>query len=239
MIERIFGFWTGDNPMTANRQRGWDSFTATGLDPILVTPDTLGDWVVTGHPLHDAYECLSSVHRSDYLRAYFMHHHGGGYADIKNQSGSWLATVAAVNASPRLLGAGYQEVYGGTVTLHHSPVAGRYHMLSIPLPREAARAATYAIRVCRPWLIGKGAFYFKPRTAFTGKWLAEVERRLDLLLPHLALSPATSPRARLGDGSGYPVPWYALLGDIIHPLSAIYTRRLRRNLPPPDFTHYQ
>ena len=48
-----------------------------------MTPANLQDWVVAGHPLHPAYNDLSLVHRSDYLRAYLLHHHGGGYCDLK------------------------------------------------------------------------------------------------------------------------------------------------------------
>src|SRR3954468_2769032 len=112
--ERIFGFWTGDNPMPDTRKRCWDSFAVTGLAPILVTPNTLDRWIVPEHPLHDAYEYLSPVHRADYLRAYFMFHHGGGYADIKTQTGSWLPAIDRLLASKRLIAAGYREIRGGT-----------------------------------------------------------------------------------------------------------------------------
>ncbi|MEU5467039.1 hypothetical protein [Kocuria salsicia] len=49
----------------------------------LVTPENLSDWVLPQHPLHRAYENLSLVCRSNYLRASLTHHHGGGYCDLK------------------------------------------------------------------------------------------------------------------------------------------------------------
>ena len=238
MIDRIFGFWTGDNPMNDKRKAGWKSFGATGLTPILVTPETLADWIVPEYPLHPAYPFLSPVHRSDYLRAYFMNHHGGGYADIKPQSGSWLAAVEKVERTSFLWGGGYREVRGGTVWLENAPIMGRQHVLSHRVPRALASAATLMMRAARPLLIGNGAYFFQPRSPMTRWWLAEVERRLDLMLPALERAPADNVRARLGDANGYPVPWSAIHGDVLHPLALRYAHRLSRDLPRPSFTDY-
>jgi hypothetical protein len=235
---RIFGFWTGINAMPESRLACWESFSKTGLKPILVTSESLQSWVLPEHPLHPAYEYLSAVHRSDYLRPYFMHFHGGGYSDVKRQSGSWIPTVEAVLESRRLIGAGYREVRGGTVRLERNVVAGGAFILGRRVPRYAAKAATDIMRAARPLLIGNGAYYFRPRTHFTRRWLAETERRLDLLLPALRERPATHPRDRLGDPSGYPVPWSFLLGDILGPLSLLNFGRLLRTLPPPNFVDY-
>ena len=234
----IFAFWTADNPMNGNRRRGWESFRVTGLNPILVTPVNLSDWIVTGAPLHPAYPHLSAVHRSDYLRPYFMHHHGGGYADVKPQGGSWLETVDRVKASSRLLGAGYREVRGGSVWLQNAPLDGRYWVLSRPVPRLVATTVTNIMRAARPLLIGNGAFYFKPKTALTLTWLTEVERRLDLVLDSLKLVTNPAPRARLTDGSGYPLPWSAIHGDVLQPLTLRYAARLDRSVPRPMFRDY-
>ena len=76
-------FLTGHNEMSANRQRCLASMKENiGVPLILITPDNLQEYILDSHPLHEAYPYLSNVHKSDYLRAYFMHHHGGGYADI-------------------------------------------------------------------------------------------------------------------------------------------------------------
>lgn len=238
MTDRIFGFWTGDNPMNENRQRGWASFPSTGLAPVLVTPANLDEWISPGHALHPAYPFLSTVHRSDYLRAYVMHHHGGGYADIKPQGGSWLAAVERVERSPLLWGSGYREVRGGTVWLQNAPIMGRHHVLGLRVPKLVASAATLTMRAARPLLIGNCAYFFKPGSPMTRAWLTEVERRLDMMLPALERAPADNVRARLGDASGYPVPWSAIHGDVLQPLALRFAHRLSRDLPRPSFTDY-
>src|SRR4051794_408381 len=115
--------------MSANRIRGWETFASTGLEPLLITPDNLGKWVVPEEPLHSAYPLLSVMHRADYLRAYLMFHHGGGYADIKPQTGDWTAAVERVASSPRFVAAGYREVRGGTPLIDRNLVRGRPFVL--------------------------------------------------------------------------------------------------------------
>jgi hypothetical protein len=235
---RLFAFWTGDNPMSDVRKRCLDTFALTGLEPTLVTADTITDWVEPDAGLHEAYPFLSAVHRSDYLRTYFMHHHGGGYADIKRQTGSWLPEVERLERSPRLVGAGYQEIRGGTVWPDRNVVAGRIYWLSRSPPKPLVVMGRNALRGMRPLLPGNCAYYFKPGTPFTSAWLGELNRRLDLLLPALKLHPARDPRDRQGSASDYPVPWSFLLGDIFQPLAALWSLRLSRGLPRPDFECY-
>ena len=236
--QRIFGLWTGDNSMNDNRRRGWESFGVTGLEPVLVTPANLNEWIAPGCPLHPAYPYLSLVHRSDYLRPYFMYHHGGGFADIKPQGGSWLPTLAALEARPHLYGAGYREVRGGTVWLQNAPINGRYLIGRRDVPRFAATAMTNLMRAARPLLIGNCAYYFKPRTRFAKLWLREVERRLDLVLDQLRAVESPDIRARFGDGSSYPLPWSSIHGDVLQPLALRHFARLARTLPRPVFTDY-
>ena len=83
-VPRVFTFWTGDNDMSTRRRISLERLRADiGLEVVLITPDNLAEWVVPGHPLHPSYQHLSLGHRSDYLRAYFFHHHGGGDCDVK------------------------------------------------------------------------------------------------------------------------------------------------------------
>jgi hypothetical protein len=183
------------------------------------------------------------VHRSDYLRPYFLHHHGGGYSDIKRQTGTWLPAVDRVLRSRRLVGTGYREIHGGTVWLQNNVVDGKTYVLSHSVPPLFAKLVTDAMRGFYPLMIGNGAYFFKPRTFYTRLWLREVERRLDLLLPKLRKFPPRHPRDRLGGmagetPSGYPVPWTFLLADINGPLSLTFFSRLSRQLPAPLFTNY-
>lgn len=88
VTRRIFVAWTGEDELTPNRLAALESIRAMngGLDVVLVAPENLHEWVVDGHPLNTAYAHLSAVHRSDYLRAYLLRHHGGGWSDPKRTS---------------------------------------------------------------------------------------------------------------------------------------------------------
>jgi hypothetical protein len=225
--------------MTENRKRCFETFRVTGLKPILLQKKDLNDWVVRQHPLHRAFEYLSPVHQSDYLRSYFMYFHGGGYADIKEQTGSWLDTVDRLRRSRWFFGAGYREIRGGVVHLDRSRIGDRTYVLSHPVAPTVARAATTLMRSLRPFLIGNCAFYFKRGTNYAKYWLNEAERRLDLLLPELQRYPPAHPRDRRLSGSGYPVPWPFIMGEINAPLATIHAARLLRSLPRPIFENYQ
>lgn len=89
------------NPMSNNRRRSITSLQAVaGVPVVLVTPENLPQFIQPNAPLHPAFEYLSLVHKSDYLRCYFMHHLGGGYSDIKPCRHNWLASFEQLEASP-------------------------------------------------------------------------------------------------------------------------------------------
>ena len=79
------------------------------LEVVLVSPDNLVEWLIPDSPIHPAYERLSLVHRSDYLRSYLMHHHGGGYADIKRDYGDLTPCFDRLENSNRQWLLGYPE----------------------------------------------------------------------------------------------------------------------------------
>lgn len=221
------------------RKRGFDTFVETGLEPILITPENLHDWVVRDHPIHAAYEFLSYTGRGDYLQAYLMYHHGGGYADIKPQTSSWLPSVRRVLSSKYLMGSGYREIRGSMPWLQNSVIDGKVYILSRSVPRIAARIATDTMRVLWPFMIGNGACFFKPKTLYAKIWLGTVEKRMDLMLQKLQKNPATNPRDKQGDQSGYPLPWAFLCGEINSPLSLAFCWALDRSLPAPMFDNYR
>jgi len=188
--------------------------------------------------LHLAYPYLSETHRADYPPAYLMHHHGGGYADIKVQAESWSKSVEHVNSTKLLIGCGYREIRGGSPCIHQNLINGKAYILDYRSNPFVSKVSAAALRLSYPLRIGNGAFYFKPRTYYTRKWLTLIEARLDILLPDLVKNPAQSPRDRRGSPSGYPVPWSFLLGDITGPLSLLSMPFLARTLPAPEFTDY-
>jgi hypothetical protein len=185
----------------------------SGVDVVLVTLDTLESYIVPGHPLHEAYPYLSATQKSDYLRMYFMHHHGGGYSDIKRTGGSWVKAFDDMDETTWVNG--YQEIHIDHIAyLPHRPL----------------------------WniLIGNCAFIFKPRTPFSELFCNEVHRLLDKKLPDLKKNPARTPRDCSESGSGYPIEWNELMGRIFHRIQpAFLDDRIKRSVPYPDISNYQ
>jgi len=198
---RLFTLWTGLNAMSENRRACLESIQLTNDDcnVTLVTPLNLPEYIVPGRPLHPAYELLSLNHRSDYLRAYLMHHYGGGYCDIKRVHSNWADAFDQVRDNPKIWMAGYRAPSS-------REVGGRDPKLGPELRRRYRR------------LLGFGAFICRPRTPLTAEWLREVERRLDLYHRQLVENPGNDN----GSNSGYPIAWIELGIDIIHPLQLKY-----------------
>ncbi|MCX8568567.1 hypothetical protein [Aminobacter sp. MET-1] len=243
MSRRIFVFWPGANPMSDNRMRCLETMGSSECDIILVDRSELPKWVLQDHPLHPAFQYLSPIHQSDYLRAYFMHFHGGGYSDIKRTTASWAESLERMEADGSL-GVGYAELRDGVALVNKSHIDGVYYYLGRRSFYIFNKIAYLHLRRNHAQLIGNCAFAFRPRTEFTEQWLDIVERRLDALLPHLIQNPARHPKERrgvdYGDGpSRYPLAWSFLLGDVLAPLSYRYRSRLGRHLPPPDFRDYE
>lgn len=202
---RIFTLWTGDNELTPNRSRGLDSIRALNpaIDVVVVTPHNLADFVRPGAPLHPAYQHLSFVHRSDYLRAYLMHHHGGGYADLKTYFHPWEEFFEALERRPDRWVIGYPEIASDKT----ARLKGR-------LGRDIRRH--YRI------VAGQAAYVMRPGSPFTREWLAEVERLLDEHAEALAAAPGNA----YGDNPGYPIRWEAICANVLAPLGLKYHDRL-------------
>lgn len=206
---RIFCLWTGSNEMSSNRVRAMDEIrrlNQADVDVVLVTPENLREWVVPEHPLHRSYDNLALIHRADYLRAYLMHHHGGGYSDVKAARHTWLPAFEGLNSDQGAWLLGYREL--------------SYRHVAPAPPRLRRRLVVHHAR-----LLGNGAYIVKPRTPFTTAWLKEAERRLDTWADALVDSPGDV----FSGPDGYPVPFYGLLGEIFHPLCLHHHERLRRD----------
>jgi len=79
----IWCYWEGAE-MSPNRKISFDYLVKNIEVPVaLITRDNLDLFIKSDHPLPEAFEYISVVHRSDYIRAYLMHHYGGGWHDIK------------------------------------------------------------------------------------------------------------------------------------------------------------
>lgn len=221
VLPRLFLFWTGPNPLTETRRRAIDDIErVTGLKPILITMDNLHEWILRESPLHPAYEYLSYTHRADFLRLYFMRFYGGAYADIKQQTGSWLPSLRKLNSDPNCMAVGYQEIKGGVALVADKELCEQMNM-------------NYEK------LIGNGAYIFKPGTPLTKIWYDETLKVLDVKLNNLKNHPAKDSRDYyMKNGSKYPIGWSEILGTIFHPLVWQFKNRIAQGLPTPSFTNY-
>lgn len=202
----MYLLWTGDNDIPPARRAGIESLREANhdLDVRLITPDSLSDVTVPEHPFHDAYQDLSFVHRSDYLRAYLMHHHGGAYSDIKLSGGGYAPAIERLNSDPEAWMIGYREVSSALV-------GGRDARLGPELRRRYRSIA------------GGSGFAFRPGTALTGEWLREIERRLSYYAEDLSQHPGDA----LGTTPGYPIPWIEIGMDILFPLQLKHLSHIR------------
>jgi hypothetical protein len=204
----IYCFWTEGNPMSEMRKHALHTLSkTTECDVILIHKDNLYRFILPEHPLHEAYPYLSAVHKSDYLRCYFMHFYGGGYSDIKIQTGSWKLQFQYLYSSDAYI-CGYREYDEYGVASKDPTIRARWKEM-----------------------IGNGNYICKPKTPFTEAWYSRVNALLDERLPELREHPAKHPRDRKEDNTGYPIEWNELLGRIFHPLCLEHPGRILFGLP--------
>jgi hypothetical protein len=201
----VFVVWAGSNPMSANRTRNLAVIEERiGLPVHLVTPDSLPEWLVAGHPLPAAYEHLSFVHRSDYLRGYLMHHHGGAYVDVKEPYGSWLPSHERMAADPDAWATSYQTT--------HADWIGK-------LPGRMGSEILVNYRL----MFGKSGFMMRSHTPLTAAWMA----RMHAVLDERGADLAAHPGGVYGDDAAYPMSWTDLLGRVLDPLTLKHLGHVR------------
>lgn len=213
--EVIYCFWTGDNPITENRKKGLEALEKNAGVPVkLITPKNLHEYIKPEYPLHKGYELLSLTMRSDYLRCYFMHHYGGGYADIKPFEHSWKPAFDKLNNNEDKYVIGYPELlYGGLAPAEHRflddiSIYPDYHSM-----KKAQETIHKDLEKHTPLLVGNCGFICKPYTPITTEWFAEVNARMDELYNN------SSPEKTLS-------PPYFYLVQIFHPLQLKYHKHI-------------
>ena len=226
---RVFCFWTDHHPMSDVRrsclEKMQTQFSQERIELILVTQETLDQWVLADFPIHPAYECLSATHRSDYLRCYFMHLHGGGYSDVKTPNGKWIHAFKHLNEDPHAYLVGYREVGPHGIADSSHP--------SLNLIREQ-------------WyrLVGCGAFACRSKTPLTTQWFRQLHHVMDENSEELEKHPATEPREVIhkalpnGRQSEYPLRWAQVLSEIFHPICFDNALHLRQSLLLPNCETY-
>lgn len=202
-MNNIYIFWTNDNKITENRLNSINQLKeVTECNIVFIDKNNLNEYILEEHPLHEAYKYLSAVHKSDYLRTYFMNFYGEGYCDIKKTTGSWKQSFNDLYNSDAWIN-GYREIPGGSpVNINHN------------------------------YLIGNGAYICKKNTQLTNEWYNNMISLLDKKLEDLKKNPANNPRDSFNNkGSKYPIAWAEMFGCIFHPLIFKYKEKVLKTLP--------
>jgi hypothetical protein len=219
----IFVIWIGDNPINEIRQNALNSIPGHTL----ITRDNLNEYVLKDFPLHPAFQYLSTVHKSDYLRCYLMHHYGGGYSDVKHNTVDWAAGFEHIKNNPELMVMGVKTTFGHLYAgieewdkTTKSNILGNSDKL-----------------FCMCW------FICKPYTQFTTQWMEQVDTKLDSFLEALKVHPAKYIRecniphlgyslpqpfweSSAGEHRHYPLSWNLILSQIVFPLQIKFLRNI-------------
>jgi len=193
----IYVAWLSDTEMSSNRKDSLAKLRSSAEVPVrLLLKENWKDVEVPSHPFHPSYHHLSDTMKSDYLRAYLMHFHGGAYADLKPfERRSWRGAFDDLERSTAY-GNGVPERAGWAV-----------------VPPDFGIAKTLKIKLdAQRLLITNCAFIFRAQTPFTFAWLSAQERRLDAHAAVLQSTPRRGPR------DSHPLRWEELQGEIFHPL---------------------
>lgn len=213
----LFVFWTGTNKMSKTRKKCFDSINKnTKVNVILITPKNLEDYIHPNYPLHPAFIYLSLNHKSDYLRMYFMHVHGGGYTDIKQWDVDWNPFFINLYTSKDKWFNGYREVKGGTAS-NDPEIHKNYNNY-----------------------IGNCAFIFKKQTPITKDWFDTVNSKLDKYLEKLKKNPARLCDAQQNcTDSKYPIYWTYLQGAHFHDIMKPYLDKALYDMPVINTNNYR
>jgi hypothetical protein len=227
----IFTMWTGTNPLTPDRAAEVYSILSNTHCPVVyLTRESLYKWEHPDAPFHPALPYLSATHISDYMRAYLMHHYGGGYTDVKFTYKQWDAAFDALENSDAFA-IGYPSANPEAVALSPS------------YPNREAVLAEY--RKDYPAFLTNCAFIFRRDTEFTREWYRRTVEILDSKLDLLRQKPARHPRdfkgTELPDGtiSDYPIEYIEIACDAYIPTSAKFKHKLLHfDLAPLHVFHY-
>ena len=201
----LYCFWLSDNQMSDRRQKSLQMLRRIGLETKFITTENLHEYI--NEPLHQGYQYLSSTHKSDYLRCYFMHFYGGAYADIKPPTAAWDRSVDELRNSDKWF-MGF---------LHHTVSALGMGVDIMP--------EFYG------HFFGDQGFICKSQTPFTSEWysgvISAMDKNLDSLKSHKKIN---SDKYRTGPD--YPFRIGELLMEIIYPLWYKYREKTLSSLPP-------
>jgi hypothetical protein len=258
--EVVWVFWFGSKLGPVRNSSLQTIIDNIGYPVILVTDETLPYYNLSFSPIHPAFEYLSGIHKGDYMRAYFMHHFGGGYHDVKVHKNSWHGQFDKFkNKTKDVWGVLIREFNRGGVACGaewtHIEKWNKYidqtcniihncdkkmEWWSMILKDERCSISANA-RCCEvlgdQWekLGSNGIYLLRPNTLFTRDWLFEIETILNQRHELLRLHPSPSPRCCLDrftdEDKAYPMGWSDFHGSLFHPLLLLHHGHWEFGLP--------
>ena len=192
MEKIIYQFWTGSNQMSYDRQMAFNTNSnIKNVNIKLITPENINEYILNEYPLHEAYKYLSCIHKSDYLRCYFMKFYGGGYADIKHYSinNNWSESFDIINHNENIDIIGQREIIGGS-PLEYINNLNQIHKVT-----------------------ANGYFIVRKGSQFINLWYDRLITRLNEKLEILKNNPAQD---AFGTNKNYPLRWAELCGELKH-----------------------
>lgn len=214
----IWCFWY-DGSMNENRTRSFELMKSYMDVPVcLITKANIHEFIHPEYPLHQAFNYLSDVHKSDYLRIYLLHLYGGGWHDIKPTKISYKSVWSEFD-NPEVYFVGKPEIKDGPAKIYD----------------------TNGLWMPKYWndLVATNRWVGRPNTPLTQEMFREVNLLLDENLKELKKNPARHPydkkRNRIKrwfrfETNNYPLEW-TVFGNIFHPLNYKYRQNIKRTLP--------
>jgi hypothetical protein len=213
VLKAVFVCWFGvgreNPPMPLKRQKAFASLVNTMDAPVvLVTSENLSRFEVAAYPIHPAFWFLSGNHKSDYLRAYLLHHYGGGYHDIKHRKRGW--------------GDAWSHFKNRNVWIvsraEKKPGHIGYPVNDVETWRDLLQTS-YKELGTMGWVI------CRKNTPYTRELINHIHSVLDKNMEKLKRFPSPEPRCCYRDKpfnfappDSYPLRWLELMGEKFHPL---------------------
>jgi hypothetical protein len=211
MVEKkIFLIWFGK--LNSTRELAIKSFRGrSGCEIVLITEENFKNFECKEYPIHELFDKLSSVDKSDYLRAYLMYSYGGGYSDVKRCRFNWEKYFDQLNNNSEIF-------FLSCPLIDEHGITG---FSQDPDVIKKAKSEYYKYASC-------AQFIFKPKTNTAKQWIDAINQKLDYVYDILKKNPALHPYGDLGNTVGeikidvsqlindYPIKWMDLAGNIFY-----------------------
>lgn len=220
----VWTLWFGE-PMRGHRLKAFRALEASlGVPVRLIQEDEIASLNKSHDPIHPAIfsGTMSAIQQGDYMRAYIMHHYGGGYTDIKPTTRNWSASFDEFK-DPSLWMLGVKEIAGGVA-------CGGHYLKFLGIHASCGD-------VTQQWetMVTNGAYIIRPGSPISEQWLKAANWRLDQTFERLKRHPAPFQRCCLGNtdaaSRAYPLRWADLHGEIMGPLQYRFLMHIKQGLP--------